>query len=358
MLPKFLVKQITDCKEYQLMFGKDGKGGALGKVSALASGGKKGIPAQITEYVEDTVFKVGNTIRSNINEKIIELEIQLRKEFNSVLDAAAATAGKAAAKGAPQLSDKINKLAKLSTNTKKALSNVIRKAEGMRESADITAHRAIKKCQEVYNKAKEYSQTIRSHSDKLIALISEGKSFSTEKKYRVGLMKGWSVVGKAAATVAVGAVPTPNVQTKASIEVLYKATGPDREGSIVEIFMRPSANLQTSTNSLGGQKTEIVFKPKLDELVPMMRCVHVTGVGQFVCIHANMCIPTACTFHFAHYHLVFLILFNGVALQRIGWPPNTDEHRSCQNVRASDASSPKAHNGGACRYWFLVSYSN
>ena len=135
----------------------------------------------------------------------------------------------------------------------------------------------------MYKKGKEYVRIVLSHLDDVIKMLSEGKSFSSEKEYRVGLMKGWSVVGKAAATVAVGAVPTPNVQTKASIGISYEATGPEREGSIVEISMAPAASLQNTVNSLGKKKLNVVFNPKLEDLIPMMRCVHVI-------IHRNICV--------------------------------------------------------------------
>ena len=268
MLPKSFARQIIDSDAYRLIFGKDGKGGALEKVLALTKGEGGSIFAEVAKYVQSTVRKVGDAIRSNINDHLATFELQLKKEFNIVLEAAVA-------KGAPKLSSAITHLAKVVGEVKNGLSDTILKIEEMRKTANEAAVTSIHQLQSVYHQAKEQTQVIQTHLGRLGKLLSEGKSFSSEKEYRVGLMKGWSVVGQVLGSVSVGSVPTPHVQTKASIGVAYQATGPEREGSIVEVSLMPSARVQGSLNALGESKMHIEFSPPLSALVPMMRWVYV-----------------------------------------------------------------------------------
>ena len=274
MLPKSFVSQITDSKAYQLIFGKDGQGGVIAKIVSIAKGDKDGISSEITKFILKTTREMADTIRETIDEKIADFEVKLRKEFNLLLH-------EAVTEGAPKLTKYVNQLAAISTKVKTGVAEALKKADEMRKKADDFATKIIAKCREMYLKAKEYVRIVRTHVDGVIKLLSEGKTFSAEKEYRVGLMKGWNMVGKAAATVALGAVPTPNVQTKASIGLSYEATGPEREGGIIEISMAPSASLQNTVNSHGDKKLNVVFSPKLSDLVPMMRCLHVI-------IHANI----------------------------------------------------------------------
>ena len=266
MLPKSFTRQIIDSDAYRLIFGIDGKGSALGKVLALTKGKGGSIPAEVVKYVQNTVRQVGDTIKNSINNRLAEFELRLRKEFHLVLEAAVAT-------GAPQLSSTMKHLVQVVGDVKNGLADTIQKIEEMRKTANDAAIASIHKVRSVYEQAKEHAQVIQTHLDGFSKLLSEGKSFSSEKEYRVGLMKGWSVVAKILGSVSVGSVPTPHVQTKASIGVSYQATGPEREGSIVEVSLMPSARLQSSVNSLGDEKMHIEFAPALNELVPMMRCM-------------------------------------------------------------------------------------
>ena len=276
MLPKSFVRQITDSEAYQLIFGKDGQGGVIGKLAAIAKGDKDAISSKITDFILETVRDIADIVREIIDEKLTEFEIKMRKGFNLLLD-------EVVAKGAPKIAKYVEQVAEISTEIKTGLAAAIKKAEETIKHVNAVAKKIIGKCREMYGKAKEYVHIVLSHMDEVIKLLSEGKSFSSDKQYRVGLMKGWSVVAKAAATVAVGALPTPNVQTKASVGISYEATGPEREGNIVEISMSPAASLENTVNSLGKKKLHVVFNPKLKDLIPMMRCVHVI-------IHTNICV--------------------------------------------------------------------
>ena len=267
MLPKSFITPITDSTAYKAIFGKDDKGGALGMIASLAQGGGDALPAQVAEFVLKAVRQVSDLISKTIKEKINEYEFQLRKKFDSLLQEAV--------KGLEKISDKISAVAEVVHKAKEGVSMIVDKIIEIRNKLDKLAEEVIGHIKAAYVKANEYAQIVLGHIDGVVKLLSEGKTFSTEKEYRVGLMQGWSAVGKAQATVSVGAVPTPNVQAKAGVGVWYHASRPEREGPIVEISMAPSATYKKANNSLGEEEHIVEFDPPLDSLVPMMRYAYV-----------------------------------------------------------------------------------
>ena len=168
------------------------------------------------------------------------------------------------------------------------------------------------------HKADAIIQKVNMVADDFVKKISGDMSWSTEKNYTVGLLKGWRATMYSRATLDGKLMPDPAAHGKVSVGINYATSNPRRQGNIFDIFLEPSVKVKQSKGGGdgggkggggggeqadgdekgggdgggkdggdgGGKSYKVEFDPPLKELMPMMRSSTWVVIG--VCIRVCM----------------------------------------------------------------------
>ena len=143
---------------------------------------------------------------------------------------------------------------------------------------------AIEEVQKKINEVGKFAHKLKNLFTGFVKKISGDMSFSTEKSYSVGLMKGWRAKVYGRGTLEAQLLPKPYAQGKASIGIDYATTTPKRQGNIVDISQEPSVKLKETKDLNNKTQYSVEFDPPIKALVPMMR-----SSTWVVCVYPCMC---------------------------------------------------------------------
>ena len=144
----------------------------------------------------------------------------------------------------------------------------------------------IKRGREILERIETAANKVSKLYDGFVKQISGDMSYSKEKTYTVGLLKGWRATLYSRATLDGQLLPNPTAEGKVSVGINYATTTPKRQGGILDISLEPSVKLKQSDGLNGNTDYNIEFEPPIKDLVPMMRSSTWVVIG--VCIRVCM----------------------------------------------------------------------
>ena len=227
----------------------------------VAAGDQTGVSKEVKKLKEDATSTVKDAIKGVKGATaLVSLseDPKLKMDFSSLVNVAT----------------KVNKvlvtLEKKLDELEKGVVAAREKAQDFAESMNDKMQQMVKKTEAGLKKIDNVIFTTKIQLEKIAIVLSEGKSFSKRKHWKIGLMKNWNAEGYAQGAISFSPLPKPNAQAELILGINYKALKPSRGGSLVELSISEGVSVEESTNSLDALVGSVKFDPPLKALTPML----------------------------------------------------------------------------------------